>query len=238
LSAEDRARFRFVHVSTDEVFGSLGADDPAFCETTPYDPRSPYSATKAASDHLARAWWHTYTLPVCVTNCTNNYGPRQFPEKLIPLLTLKALTGETLPVYGQGENVRDWLFVDDHARGLCRVAERGEPGATYCFGGNTERTNLQVVEALCDAVDALCAPLPSGQPRRSLIEFVADRPGHDFRYAMKTGFVDRALGWQPSMRFEEGLRATIQWYLDNEAWWRPLVSARYAGERLGLKRAS
>ncbi len=234
LSDHDRAAFRFVHVSTDEVFGALAPQDPPFCETTPYDPRSPYSATKAASDHLARAWMHTYGLPVVVTNCTNNYGPRQFPEKLIPLMILKAAAGRDLPVYGRGDNVRDWLHVRDHARGLIAAGEQGAAGETYCFGGEAERANLAVVEAICDALDASAPPLANGRSRRSLIGFVSDRPGHDFRYAMDIQHVRRTLGWAPSCTFEDGLRETVRWYLDHDSWWRPLAQKRYAGERLGL----
>ena len=223
-------RFRFLHVSTDEVFGSLG-ETGAFDETTPYDPRSPYSASKAASDHLARAWRHTYGLPVVVTNCSNNYGPFHFPEKLIPLVLLNALEGKPLPVYGKGDNVRDWLFVEDHARALALALERGTPGETYCIGGRSERRNLQVVEAICDALDAR---VPGARPRRELIGFVADRPGHDQRYAIDPSKAEDELGWRAQESFESGSGRTVEWYLANEWWWRPLRDRRYAGERLGL----
>jgi len=222
---------RFLHVSTDEVFGSLGPTG-AFDETTAYDPRSPYSASKAASDHLARAWFHTHGLPVLVTNCSNNYGPYHFPEKLIPLVLLNALEGRELPVYGDGGNIRDWLFVEDHVRALVAVAERGTPGATYCVGGRSERTNLQVVHALCDLLDAR---VPGAVPRRDLIRFVADRPGHDRRYAIDPSRIERELGWRASETFESGLARTVDWYLANEAWWRPLRERVYGGQRLGLR---
>ena len=230
LPAERRATFRFHHISTDEVFGSLGPDG-AFSETTPYDPRSPYSASKAASDHLVRAWHHTYELPVLVTNCSNNYGPHHFPEKLIPLMILKALAGEPLPVYGAGDNVRDWLFVEDHVRALVAVIERGAPGETYCVGGNSERTNLEVVHAICDRLDAI-RPRADGASYRSQIAFVEDRRGHDKRYAIDAGKLKAELGWEPEVTFEEGLALTIDWYLSNDWWWRPLWE-RGAGKRLG-----
>jgi dTDP-glucose 4,6-dehydratase len=226
---------RFHHVSTDEVFGSLGPDDPPFTETTPYDPRSPYSASKASADHLVRAWGETYELPVVVTNCSNNYGPFHFPEKLIPLVTIRSLLGEALPVYGRGDNVRDWLHVDDHATALATVVERGAVGETYNVGGRSERTNLEVVEAICDLVDELADPLPTGRPRRSLIEFVADRPGHDRRYAIDQSKIERELGWTPARTFAEGLRDTVEWYLANEDWWGPLRE-RDALVRRGLGR--
>jgi dTDP-glucose 4,6-dehydratase len=224
-----RAAFRFLHVSTDEVFGSLGPTG-AFTETTPYDPRSPYSASKAGSDHLARAWHETYGLPTIVTNCSNNYGPYHFPEKLIPLVTLNALEGRPLPVYGDGGNVRDWLFVEDHVRALVAAVTRGIPGETYNIGGRAERTNLQVVHAICDTLDRL---RPAAAPRRDLIAFVPDRPGHDRRYAIDPAKAERELGWRSSVTFEEGIARTVAWYLDNEAWWRPLRD-RYDGQRLGL----
>jgi dTDP-glucose 4,6-dehydratase len=230
LPAERRATFRFHHISTDEVFGSLGPDG-AFSETTPYDPRSPYSASKAASDHLVRAWHHTYELPVLVTNCSNNYGPHHFPEKLIPLMILKALAGEPLPVYGAGDNVRDWLFVEDHVRALVAVIERGAPGETYCVGGNSERTNLEVVHAICDRLDAI-RPRADRASYRSQIAFVEDRRGHDKRYAIDAGKLKAELGWEPQVTFEEGLALTIDWYLSNDWWWRPLWE-RGAGKRLG-----
>jgi dTDP-glucose 4,6-dehydratase len=226
---------RFHHISTDEVFGSLALDDPAFTETTPYDPRSPYSASKAGSDHLVRAWGETYGLPVLLTNCSNNYGPFHFPEKLIPLVTIRALHGEPLPVYGKGDNIRDWLHVEDHAGALVTVVERGTPGETYNIGGKAERTNLEVVETLCDLVDELAGPLASGDSRRSLITFVADRPGHDHRYAIDQTKIQRELGWEPKHTFDTGLRETVQWYIDNRAWWQPLRD-KQATERLGLKK--
>lgn len=235
-SAEQRRMlesFRFLHVSTDEVFGALSPTDPAFDEHTPYDPRSPYSASKAASDHLVRAWHETYGLPTIITNCSNNYGPFHFPEKLIPLMILKGLAGEPLPVYGKGDNVRDWLFVDDHARAIILALETGVPGETYAIGGNAERTNLEVVETVCDLLDELVGDL-DGDRRRSLVTFVTDRPGHDLRYAIDASKARTELGWEPSMTFEEGLRRTVQWYLDNESWWRPLVGDRYQGQRLGI----
>jgi dTDP-glucose 4,6-dehydratase len=223
---------RFLHVSTDEVFGSLALDDPAFDETTRYDPRSPYSASKASADHLVRAWHETYGLPTLITNCSNNYGPFHFPEKLIPLMILKALAGKPLPVYGKGENIRDWLFVEDHAAAIVKALTVGEPGETYAIGGNAERTNLDVVEAVCDLVDAEAGPLGDG-PRRGLIEFVTDRPGHDLRYAIDASKARDELGWAPSVTFEEGLAQTVRWYLGNEWWWSPLLDDRYGGERLG-----
>jgi len=224
--------FRFHHVSTDEVFGSLGVDG-AFTEETPYDPRSPYSATKAASDHLVRAWSHTFGLPILLTNCSNNYGPYQFPEKLIPLMILKGLAGEPLPVYGQGENVRDWLHVNDHARAIRTVLERGQLGRSYNIGGSAERTNLAVVHSITDLLDEL-APSSSQRPHRRLISFVKDRPGHDLRYAMDCGRIRKELDWRPRETFETGLRNTVMWYLENQAWWEPLTKGRYSGERLGL----
>jgi dTDP-glucose 4,6-dehydratase len=232
LEGAKKEAFRFLHVSTDEVFGSLGPDG-LFTEGTPYDPRSPYSASKAASDHLAAAWFHTYGLPVVVSNCSNNYGPYHFPEKLIPLTILNALEGKRLPVYGDGSNVRDWLYVEDHARALELIVEQGEPGRTYNVGGRNERTNLEVVHAVCDLVDELAGPLNSGS-RRSLVEFVKDRPGHDRRYAIDATRLETELGWRAEENFDTGLRRTVQWYLDREDWWRPIREGRYAGERLGL----
>jgi len=226
---------RFHHISTDEVFGSLGPHDPAFSETTPYDPRSPYSASKASADHLVRAWGETYGLPVLVTNCSNNYGPFHFPEKLIPLVTIRALHGEPLPVYGNGQQIRDWLHVDDHATALVRVVERGEPGETYNIGGRSEKTNIDVVRSICSLVDELAGPLASGESRESLIEFVADRPGHDQRYAIDQTKIDRELDWTPAHTFEGGLRSTVEWYLANEWWWGPL-RANDATVRRGLER--
>ncbi len=230
LDTEAQGRFRFIHVSTDEVYGSLGAEG-LFTETTAYDPRSPYSATKAASDHLVSAWHETYGLPTVITNCSNNYGPYHFPEKLIPLVILNALEGKDLPVYGDGQNIRDWLFVEDHARGITTALSAGVPGQKYNFGGLAERTNLQVVHAICDTLDRM---RPGPAPRRDQIRFVKDRPGHDRRYAIDCSKAERELGWQPSVSFEQGLERTIAWYLDNEAWWRPLRDGVYSGERLGL----
>ncbi len=232
LDAERKAAFRFLHVSTDEVFGSLG-DSGLFHEERAYQPSSPYSASKAGSDHLVRAWHHTYGLPVLTTNCSNNYGPYQFPEKLIPLMILNALEGKPLPVYGRGENVRDWLHVEDHADALLAVLERGRVGETYCVGGHNEVRNVDVVRTLCRLVDEL-APDASIGPREGLIRFVADRPGHDLRYAIDAGKIHRELGWTPRETFESGLRATVGWYLENRAWWERVRSGEYRGERLGL----
>jgi dTDP-glucose 4,6-dehydratase len=230
LSSEAKATFRFLHVSTDEVYGSL-PPDAFFTEESRYDPRSPYSASKAASDHLARAWHETYGLPVLVTNCSNNYGPRHFPEKLIPLMILAALEGKPLPVYGDGLNERDWIHVEDHARGLVAVLERGRLGETYLLGGRAVRNNLDVVKALCAAFDQL---KPENGPHERLITFVADRPGHDRRYAIDPSKAEAEVGWRPTKVFEEALEETVRWYLDNEAWWRPIREGRYSGERLGL----
>ena len=232
LEGEAKDRFRFLHVSTDEVYGSLG-EEGLFSEETPYDPRSPYSASKAASDHLASAWHHTYGLPVVISNCSNNYGPYHFPEKLIPLIILNALEGKPLPVYGDGQNVRDWLYVEDHAKALRLIAERGRPGQTYNVGGRNERTNLRVVETVCDLLDELAPALPSG-PRRNLITFVKDRPGHDQRYAIDATKLETELGWRAEETFDTGLRRTVLWYLDRSDWWEPIRAGRYAGERLGL----
>ncbi len=232
LPPASRGGFRFLHISTDEVFGSLG-DDGCFTEATPYAPNSPYSASKAGSDHLVRAWHHTFGIPVITTNCSNNYGPYQFPEKLIPLVTLNALAGKPLPVYGRGDNVRDWLFVEDHADALLTAVDRGNPGDTYIVGGNSQRRNLEVVEAICDLVDEM-APDASIGPRRSLISFVADRPGHDFRYAIDASKVHRELGWRAVDNFESGLRKTVRWYLDHPDWCARVQSGAYRGERLGL----
>lgn len=230
LIGAEKDRFRFLHVSTDEVYGSLGPEG-LFHEETPYDPSSPYSASKAASDHLAKAWHRTYGLPVVVSNCSNNYGPYHFPEKLIPLVTLNALESKPLPVYGKGDNIRDWLFVEDHARALLLIAASGRPGETYNVGGRNERTNLQVVEAICDTLDRL---VPAPAARRELITFVADRPGHDHRYAIDATKLETELGWRARENFDTGLEKTIRWYLANEDWWRPLRKTVYAGERLGL----
>jgi dTDP-glucose 4,6-dehydratase len=233
LDAAARARFRFHHVSTDEVFGALGQEDAPFTETTAYDPRSPYAASKAASDHLARAWQHTYGLPVIVSNTCNNYGPWQFPEKLIPLVTLNALEGKELPVYGDGSNQRDWLFVEDHAEALARVVEQGQPGATYAIGARQPRSNLQVVRAICAAVDRR-VPDPAG-PRERLIRFVTDRPGHDFRYEIDPSRTEAALDWRAPHDFETGLERTVDWYLANRNWWEGVRTGRYAGQRLGVQ---
>ncbi len=231
LPAARRATFRFHHVSTDEVFGALGADDAPFNETTAYDPRSPYSASKAASDHLVRAWHHTYGLPTLVSNTTNNYGPWQFPEKLIPLVLLNALEGRPLPVYGDGSNLRDWLYVDDHAAALVAVLERGQVGQTYAIGARQPRSNLDVVRAICAALDARL-PDPAG-PRARLIEFVSDRPGHDFRYEIDPSRSEAALDWRAPHDFEAGLAKTVDWYLANRAWWQGVRARGYAGQRLG-----
>ena len=231
LPGEARQKFRFHHVSTDEVFGALAAGDPPFTEATPYDPRSPYSASKAASDHLARAWMHTYGLPVVVSNTTNNYGPWQFPEKLIPLVVLRGLQGERLPVYGDGLNQRDWLYVDDHAQALLAVLERGRPGETYAIGAGQPRANIDVVRGICAVLDEL-APDPAGS-RARLITFVTDRPGHDFRYEIDARHARSALGWRAEHDFELGLRRTIAWYLDNRKWWEGIQAGGYAGQRLG-----
>jgi dTDP-glucose 4,6-dehydratase len=232
LEGAERAAFRFLHVSTDEVYGSLGPEGK-FTETTPYDPHSPYSASKASSDHFVRAFHDTYGLPVLITNCSNNYGPYQFPEKLIPLMTLNALEGKRLPVYGDGQNIRDWLYVEDHARALWRVLEAGRPGETYNIGGESERTNLEVVRAICVAVDELRPELPHG-PSETLIKYVTDRPGHDRRYAIDTTKVRRELGWCPAEDFASGLRRTVRWYAENEGWVERATSGTYRRERLGL----
>ena len=232
LDAAAQARFRFHHISTDEVFGALGPHDPPFTEDTPYDPRSPYSASKAGSDHLVRAWWHTYGLPAFVTNTTNNYGPWQFPEKLIPLVTLNALEGKPLPVYGDGAQQRDWLFVDDHAEALVLALEHAEAGATLAIGARQPRSNLQVVRSICATLDEL-APDPLG-PRERLIHFVRDRPGHDFRYEIDPARATKALGWTAPHDFDRGLRRTVQWYMANRPWWEAIRGAHYAGQRLGV----
>ena len=225
------SEFRFHHISTDEVYGSLG-DEGLFEETTPYDPRSPYSASKASSDHLVMAWYHTYGLPVLITNCSNNYGPYHYPEKLIPLVILNALDEKPLPIYGKGDNIRDWLYVEDHARALVQVVESGRIGETYNVGGRNERTNLEVVEAICDVLDEL-SPRKGALAYRELITFVADRPGHDMRYAIDATKLETELGWKAEEDFESGIRRTIQWYLDNGWWWKPIRDEKYAGERLG-----
>jgi len=231
LPSGRRDGFRFHHVSTDEVFGSLGTEG-YFTEETAYDPRSPYSASKAASDHFVRAWHHTYGLPAVITNCSNNYGPYHFPEKLIPLTILNAIEGKPLPVYGKGENVRDWLYVDDHADALILAATEGRIGESYNIGGHNERTNIEVVRAICALIDEM-APDPAIGPRERLISFVSDRPGHDLRYAIDASKIERELGWRPSETFESGLRKTVAWYLDNRPWWERVRNGVYRGERLG-----
>jgi len=228
----DHDDVRFHHISTDEVFGSLGADG-FFTEDTPYDPSSPYSASKAASDHLVRAWQRTYGLPVTISNCSNNYGPFQFPEKLIPLIIANAAADRQLPVYGDGSNIRDWLFVEDHCRAIDLIVRRGETGRTYNVGGNNEMTNLEVVHAICDLVDEF-APRPNGSSRRDLVIFVADRPGHDQRYAIDAARIESELGWTPDHDFNGGLRTTVEWYLANQAWCAEVTKERYDGSRLGL----
>lgn len=226
--------FRFHHISTDEVFGSLPADPKVmFTEDTPYDPRSPYSASKASSDHLVRAWHETYGLPVVLTNCSNNYGPFHFPEKLIPVVILNAIAGKPLPIYGKGENIRDWLYVEDHAEALLLVVQKGELGRNYNIGGENERTNLELVKTLCEILDDKL-PKDSGS-YADQITFVTDRPGHDARYAIDPNRIRKELGWRPSVTVEEGLKKTVQWYLDNEGWWRPLQERHCVGQRLGVK---
>lgn len=232
LSDDKQLDFRLLHISTDEVYGSLGPTG-YFTEATPYAPNSPYSASKAASDHFVRAYHHTYGMPTLITNCSNNYGPHQFPEKLIPLMILNAIEGKPLPVYGDGQNVRDWLFVDDHARALRAVLARGTPGEVYNVGGNCERTNLDIVRTICNTVDRLRPGLPHS-PCTSLIKFVKDRPGHDRRYAIDASKIARELGWKPKQDFESGLELTVQWYLDNRRWVERVTSGVYRGERLGL----
>jgi len=234
LDASAKESFRFLQVSTDEVYGSLGTEG-LFSETTPYDPRSPYSASKASGDHLAKAWFHTYGMPVLVTNCSNNYGPFHFPEKLIPLVILNALDGKPLPIYGKGDNVRDWLYVEDHARALKLVVDKGVPGETYNVGGSNERSNLEVVRAICSVLDEL-APERRRRELKSfseLITFVPDRPGHDKRYAIDASKLKSELGWQPSENFDSGIRKTVKWYLENDWWWKPIRERKYAGQRLG-----
>jgi dTDP-glucose 4,6-dehydratase len=232
LDDEAKAAFRFHHISTDEVYGSLG-EDGLFTEETPYDPRSPYSASKAGSDHLVSAWGHTFGLPVLITNCSNNYGPYHFPEKLIPLMIVKALAGENLPVYGKGDQVRDWLFVEDHVRALHAVFERGKPGRTYNVGGNNEKQNLQVVKTVCAILDRL-RPRADGDSYATQITYAADRPGHDKRYAIDASRIRRELGWQPHETFETGIEKTVAWYLDNQGWWEAIVAEHKADQRRGL----
>ena len=232
LPDERKAAFRFQHISTDEVYGSLGATG-FFKETTPYDPKSPYSASKASSDHLVRAWGHTFNLPVLLSNCSNNYGPFHFPEKLIPLVILNALDGKQLPIYGKGENVRDWLYVEDHAKALWLINEKGVPGETYNIGGHNERTNLEVVKTICAILDDL-RPKAQGNYADQIV-FVTDRPGHDLRYAIDSDKLQKELGWKPEENFDTGIRKTVQWYLDNAWWWKPIREKKYAGQRLGGK---
>ena len=232
LDSAAKTRFRFQHISTDEVFGSLGAAGK-FTEATPYAPNSPYSASKAASDHLVRAWQHTHGLPTLTTNCSNNYGPYHFPEKLVPLTIIRALRGERLPVYGSGENVRDWLHVEDHARALTLVLQKGRPGETYNVGGDSERRNIDVVRAICRLLDEFL-PNSANRPHERLIEFVTDRPGHDQRYAIDASKIASELGWRPRHNFDDGLRATVRWYLDHRGWWERVMSGAYRGQRLGL----
>ncbi|MDI6424358.1 dTDP-glucose 4,6-dehydratase [Cronobacter dublinensis] len=237
LGDAQKAAFRFHHISTDEVYGDLHGLDDFFTETTPYAPSSPYSASKAGSDHLVRAWRRTYGLPTLVTNCSNNYGPYHFPEKLIPLTILNALAGKPLPVYGNGQQIRDWLYVEDHARALCLVATQGEVGETYNIGGHNEQKNLDVVETICALLEELAPQKPAGVGAyRSLITFVQDRPGHDLRYAIDASKIERELGWRPHETFESGMRKTVQWYLDNETWWKQVQDGSYQGQRLGLAR--
>jgi len=233
LTQAEQARFRFLHVSTDEVYGSLGGQGK-FTESTAYDPHSPYSASKAGSDHLARAWQDTYGLPVLVTNCSNNYGPYQFPEKLIPVVILKCLRGDPIPVYGKGENIRDWLYVEDHCAALQLVLEQGIPGETYNIGGNNELRNIDLVHLLCDLIDQLAPKDPPQQPSSNLITFVADRPGHDLRYAIDSGKIETELGWRPQQDHRSGFRKTVQWYLDNQSWWENILSGDYQLKRQGL----
>jgi dTDP-glucose 4,6-dehydratase len=233
LKGPAQTEFRFLHISTDEVYGSLGKEGK-FTETTPYQPNSPYSASKAASDHLVRAYHHTYSFPVLTTNCSNNYGPYQFPEKLIPLMILNAISGKPLPIYGTGLNVRDWLYVGDHCSAIDTVLHKGKLGEVYNIGGNNEKTNIDVVETLCQLLDEL-VPQSAYKPHKNLMHFVQDRPGHDLRYAIDASKIKRELGWEPAETFETGLRKTVQWYLDNQNWWQNVLDGSYRGERLGLK---
>lgn len=236
LSTAAQAAFRFLHVSTDEVYGTIG-ESGRFTETTAYRPNSPYSATKASSDHLVRAYFHTYGLPALTTNCSNNYGPYQFPEKLIPLVIHNAMAGKPLPIYGKGANIRDWLYVEDHCRAIERVLERGKPGEVYNIGGNNEKTNLEVVTTLCALLDEMQPDSPY-RPHKNLIQFVADRPGHDLRYAIDASKIQRELDWVPQETFETGLRKTVRWYLNNTGWTRRVMDGSYCGERLGLDESS
>ena len=231
VAGDKRDSFRFLHVSTDEVFGSLKPEEPAFCETTPYAPNSPYSASKASADHLVRAYHHTFGLPVLTTNCSNNYGPYQFPEKLIPLMILNACEGKNLPIYGDGSNIRDWLHVQDHCSGILSVLQKGKVGETYCIGGASEKTNMEVIDTLCDILDR---HHPIGAPHNQLKTFVTDRPGHDHRYAIDFSKIKNELGWQPSYSFEEGMEQTVQWYLNHQKWCENVTSGKYQRERLGI----
>jgi len=232
--AKEHPNFRFHHISTDEVYGDLDLDDSMFTEETPYDPSSPYSASKAGSDHLVRAWHRTFGLKTVITNCSNNYGPYHFPEKLIPLVILNALEGKSLPIYGKGDQIRDWLYVEDHARALCTVCLNGKPGHTYNIGGHNEKMNIEVVQTICEILDEL-VPKSGNKKYKEQIEFVADRPGHDLRYAIDASKIERELGWKPEETFETGLRKTVQWYLENKWWWEPLRD-KYKRERLGLSK--
>lgn len=240
LDSARRADFRFHHISTDEVYGDLhGNNDDFFTEETPYAPSSPYSASKASSDHLVRAWQRTYGLPTLVTNCSNNYGPYHFPEKLIPLMILNGLAGKPLPVYGNGQQIRDWLYVEDHARALYLVATEGTPGETWNIGGHNERRNIDVVKTICELLEEMVPEKPAGVAKyRDLITWVADRPGHDLRYAIDASKIERELGWRPQETFESGIRKTVRWYLDNPAWWQKVLDGSYKGERLGLNSKS
>jgi len=231
VTGDKRDSFRFLHVSTDEVYGSLKPEDPAFCEATSYAPNSPYSASKASADHLVRAYHHTFGLPVLTTNCSNNYGPYQFPEKLIPLMILNACEGKNLPIYGDGSNIRDWLHVEDHCSGILSVLQQGRVGETYCIGGASEKTNMEVIDTLCNILDRLH---PSGAPHNQLKTFVTDRPGHDHRYAIDFSKIENELGWQPSYSFEEGMEQTVQWYLNHQEWCENVTSGKYQRERLGI----
>ena len=231
LNDKQAANFRFQHISTDEVYGSLG-EQGLFVEETPYDPSSPYSASKASSDHLVRAWSRTYGMPILITNCSNNYGPYQFPEKLIPHMIIRAIHGETLPVYGKGENIRDWLFVDDHVKALYTVLKQGHKGETYNIGGNCEKTNIEVVKTICSILDNI-QPAKDGQSYETKITYVDDRPGHDLRYAIDASKINAELNWQPEEKFEDALQQTVQWYLDNQQWWRRILDGSYQTDRLG-----
>ncbi|MDG1325594.1 MAG: dTDP-glucose 4,6-dehydratase [Opitutales bacterium] len=232
LEESKKETFRFLHVSTDEVYGSLGKDDPAFCETTPYSPNSPYSASKAGADHLVRSYHHTFGMPMLTTNCSNNYGPYQFPEKLIPLMILNALEGKNLPIYGDGANIRDWLHVEDHCRGIFTVLEKGRIGETYCIGGDSEKTNMEVVDTICGSLDR---DRPEGAPHEKLKIFVQDRPGHDQRYAIDFSKIKDELGWEPRYSFTEGMAQTVAWYLEHSEWCENVTSGKYQRERLGVE---